>query len=1352
MLENDQICPYTGLRSFTEEESLYFKGREEDIDQATVQLQKNKFLMLTGASGDGKSSLIYAGIIPNARSGFLKSKYTNWCVADFRPERTPFQNLCKTVAKQLDIPDIETVEAELNHGFSALIDLYRNSKRYLDLQSESWLRSDEKARAGIKREAANLIILVDQFEEFFTNPENYHLGVPSRESNLVLNLLLETARISYEEDLPVFVVFTMRSDYIGQCAAFRGLPEYLGFSQFFVPRLNRLQLQQVIEEPAKLSGNRISRRLTERLIHDITEGVDQLPILQHALSQIWVAADKGSEEMDLLHYAMVGGMSVKEIPDEQVSRFNQWFSELPAHIKKCYHEPNLQNVLDTHTNKLYEQAAGYFENNTGKSIPGKDIQFIIRTAFTCLTKIDQSRAVRNRMTLQEITSIIGHPAYDAQTIGEVLNIFREPGNTFIHPFITEDHPGSKSLQPDQVLDITHESLIRNWKYLGKWAKEEYDSRSISIDFEQQLGRWVNSKKSNDFLLSIGPLTYFENWFNKVKPNAWWIARYLPEESTNEARLEKAGEILGNAKEFIGRSAGKHLITRTVMRFGPKRIASVLGLLALLTLTSFAIRNYLNKQNNAVLSDIHKETLALADNPKVTLPFSTALICEELMLSKTTVKETIAAVSDTIRKINLATGIATHLTIQGRGQPISELYSSLDIADSLLEALPIAVGSPEKISSVLKEINDLRATLELAYKYLADPRIEQWRLRNAVRSAHWVMQIAEQQPTGFKDIQEFSLALENAINYKAFSSSEIEKLLAILSPFENTSRSGWLQTNFQQDKIMERGELGYGFFFNGLYQELAYLYAAAGRSSATLQCIDTLLKYSQNNYQGDYAAGADNAANIAVVFYSNKKSDQLDAFVKGYCKRKTISEEDFYSRLLGRAAHERATAASLDFYWWMNVKINLNDRYSSNEQLAFFFNKYRETLLSTIPEEEERNFLIALSFKNEGLLKSLNKKQNNKPDSTIDKYFEQAVAWYKKVNPSYLEQKLSIVGISGSDEMSVSRKTLFIYPDFRVGFHPYEPRSFFHFYMTDVWIEYILENGLFDAFYAGMDEMKTISDWMKDYNVKTFVPNSFLVYKIRYAVLQKLALAVEQNSAAENQDFNLLYLNLGMEAQSAGDSIKMLSYYRKLKPNSLLNILRTKEYANNVNNNAFRLIAYAVKGFTQSGHADEAQNIISAFKKSTNRSSLYAFAAAEMLKERIDPKLIQPLIDSSRKELGRNEFVTGGQPNRQVLAYALALQDPVKNRKEMDRLIKNLPQKLSSIRSTARSIAFHQQLFEARAHLPQLISDDDLAGSLWQILYGFGDANNKKDVGEWKEYKENYVSLIVRNINYEDESN
>jgi hypothetical protein len=194
---------------------------------------------------------------------------------------------------------------------------------------------------------------------------------------------------------------------------------------------------------------------------------------------------------------MVGGMPVNELPDEQVARFTKWFEGLPPEIKACYHEPNLQNVLDTHTNKLYEQAAEYYTRKTGKPVDEKDVKAIIKTAFTCLTKIDQSRAVRNRMTLEEITHIIGRPEYGTKQVGEILDIFREPGNTFIRPFILDD-PESQVLKENDILDITHESLIRNWEYLEQWAKEEFDNYTISLDFEQQLNRWVESGSQRIF--------------------------------------------------------------------------------------------------------------------------------------------------------------------------------------------------------------------------------------------------------------------------------------------------------------------------------------------------------------------------------------------------------------------------------------------------------------------------------------------------------------------------------------------------------------------------------------------------------------------------------------------------------------------------------------------------------------------------------------------------------------------------------------------------------------------------------------------------------------------------------------
>ncbi|MCA1802173.1 MAG: ATP-binding protein [Rhodothermaceae bacterium] len=238
MFEQQNICPYTGLRAFTEEESLYFKGRDQQIDQITAQLEKNKFLMLTGASGEGKSSLIYAGLIPNAKAGFFRAKYSNWVIADFRPERSPVRNMARSISGKFGI-QAGTVETELRRGYSSLLDLYMNSDFYYDEQSEQWQSLSEDEKKEKKRKASNLLIIADQFEEFFTNPENFYNEIPSQDSQIVVNLMLETARLALKNNIPVYVVCTMRSDYIGQCSAFRGLPDYIGFSQFFVPRLKR---------------------------------------------------------------------------------------------------------------------------------------------------------------------------------------------------------------------------------------------------------------------------------------------------------------------------------------------------------------------------------------------------------------------------------------------------------------------------------------------------------------------------------------------------------------------------------------------------------------------------------------------------------------------------------------------------------------------------------------------------------------------------------------------------------------------------------------------------------------------------------------------------------------------------------------------------------------------------------------------------------------------------------------------------------------------------------------------------------------------------------------------------------
>ncbi len=1347
MFEADQICPYTGLRSFTEEESLYFKGREEDIDQATEQLQRNKFLMLTGASGDGKSSLIYAGIIPNARAGFLKSKYTNWCVADFRPERTPFHNLCKSIARQLDITNPASVESELNHGFSAIVDLYRNSKRHLDTNSTAWKLANDSGKAALKREAANLIILVDQFEEFFTNPENYHKGIPSRDANLVLNLLLETARLALEEDLPIYVVFTMRSDYIGQCAAFRSLPEYIGFSQFFVPRLNRTQLQHVIEEPAILSGNRITRRLTERLIHDITEGVDQLPILQHALNQVWHAAANGKEEMDLIHYAMAGGMPVNELPDEQVERFNKWFEALPSEIKDCYHEPNLQNVLDTHTNKLYEQDAGYYIQKTGKNITNEDAKAIIKTAFICLTKIDQSRAVRNRMTLKEITSILASTRFTTEDVKVVLNIFREPGNTFIRPFITDD-PESQKLNDNSILDITHESLIRNWEYLGQWAKEEFDNYSISLDFEQQLNRWEESGRSKNFLMPIGPLTYFENWFNKVKPNAHWIARYLPEEMEQDKKLSKAKQVLENMHEFLAQSARRHVVTRTVMRYGAKRIAIVLALIALITLSSFAIRDYIYRQNNYVLSSIKEQSFEIANRPKLSLMYAVPVLTQEIILGNVTIPEAVEAVKDPLQKIRIATGIATQLITQGRNEPRKEIMQSLMLADSLLQHLPVPSGGDE-LSVGLQLIHDYEVTVGFGYYFSPDDSLKTLVIHNAKQAAKWAMLVLDTQPADFNDIQSLSLALDNGINHAVFSQEQIHHILAILSPLENRQRAAWVDKRYSKDKELVRGFLDYGIPFNGLYQDLAYLYAATDQPAKVLQCTDSLLAYPENFYQNDYGSHAENASNIAAIFYIYGTTASLDEFVAGYCNRKKINPEEFYNRLVSRAMMEISVRASTNFYSGGTGRstLNLNLEFSSDQQLTFFFSKLKAEAMK-IKDPAERNFNLAVYLKNEGILFAYRNEMRDEHKAETNQLFKEAIAEYQQVPKGYLNQNISVVGSSGADQIAVSRKFLFLYPDYRVPFHPFEPRSLSLFYNSATFIKYVMDQNLFDSLYDSNEDFHYFEMWASDYQVCMCIKNFFMCNPIPDSTLVQLISNMEAHKANQSADLNIFYLHLADDEFNNNESGKGIQYLEQIQPDKLHNAFQYKLF-DVVNDYSLELVCRAIANLTVNNRFDLAYKLLNVFQNGVNRSSIYGYSSQLVSLHQQSPSVAVELLDSARSEMNRLENPALFQPNRCEVAMAMMNINPDKNKEDAYRTIKNSTDKYQAIQFFSKAYAFRQNLYGAVQQMPVLVSSGDRALFLYQILAGF--SLTKPPTDKWKKFNANQFFFTRKYLYYINEN-
>src|SRR5947209_19968666 len=97
----------------------------------------------------------------------------------------------------------------------------------------------------------------------------------------------------------------MRSDNLGKCTEFRGLPEALNDSQYLVPRMSRDQLRETIEGPLALAGAEISDQLVDRLLNDTGDNPDLLPVLQHVLLRIWEVSSEARAAglpIDLPHY------------------------------------------------------------------------------------------------------------------------------------------------------------------------------------------------------------------------------------------------------------------------------------------------------------------------------------------------------------------------------------------------------------------------------------------------------------------------------------------------------------------------------------------------------------------------------------------------------------------------------------------------------------------------------------------------------------------------------------------------------------------------------------------------------------------------------------------------------------------------------------------------------------------------------------------------------------------------------------------------------------------------------------------------------------------------------------------
>ena len=303
-------CPYRGLFAFREQDAKFFFGRKTYTEKLVEAVQKKPLIAVIGASGSGKSSVVYAGLLPSLQ------RHGNWLIASFRPGKRPFYNLSVAI-----IPFLEPDKSEVDRieEINKLTDKLEAGTVCLTNVSEAISR---------KYPGSRFLLFADQFEELYT------LCREEGERHRFLDELLQACEISKTSQ--VSLVLTMRADFLGKALSYRPFTDALHNADLKLGPMNNDELRETIENPTKTLNVKIETGLTDRILKSVADKPGSLPLLQFALTELWKKQDNGM----LTHatYDKIGGVEkaltrhadseyVKLTPEEQ-TRTRRIFTQL----------------------------------------------------------------------------------------------------------------------------------------------------------------------------------------------------------------------------------------------------------------------------------------------------------------------------------------------------------------------------------------------------------------------------------------------------------------------------------------------------------------------------------------------------------------------------------------------------------------------------------------------------------------------------------------------------------------------------------------------------------------------------------------------------------------------------------------------------------------------------------------------------------------------------------------------------------------------------------------------------------------------------------------------------------------
>lgn len=449
------INPFPGLRPFTLDESHLFFGREGQVDEILLKLSQHRSVTVMGYSGSGKSSLMQCGLIPVLYGGFMTDSSPFWEIVFSRPGDSPIKNLVSSIVSHLIAKGkIEESDADIHKAIISSV-LKSGPNGLVEVAKFFQSQKDE-----------NIFFLVDQFEELFRYSE---VGDEfSNEAIAFVNLILHAV---HQREVPVYIALSMRSDFIGDCAAYPGLTQMINTSNYLVPQMSREQMRLAVLGPVAVGGGRISSRLVKRLVTDIGDSHDQLPILQHALMRTWdywIENHDPREPLDVRHYNAVG---------------------------------KITQALSLHANEAFDEL----------TIREREIAEVLFKSIT--EKNQENQGMRRPARVNKIAELAEASEQEVILVAEK---FRKGGRSFLMP---GQHV---ALSATSVIELSHESMMRIWTRLQEWVNEEYESALMYKKLSEAAGLYQVGKTS---LWRPPDLQLALNWQKKQKPNRTWAQRY-----------------------------------------------------------------------------------------------------------------------------------------------------------------------------------------------------------------------------------------------------------------------------------------------------------------------------------------------------------------------------------------------------------------------------------------------------------------------------------------------------------------------------------------------------------------------------------------------------------------------------------------------------------------------------------------------------------------------------------------------------------------------------------------------------------------------------------------------------------